>query len=50
MSTREHPGGRDTPVPLPVLALTLGDPVGIGPEVVARAVCDPRCSASAGRS
>ena len=25
--------------PLPVLALTLGDPVGIGPEVVARAVC-----------
>ena len=26
---------------LPVLALTLGDPVGVGPEVTARAVCDP---------
>ena len=26
---------------LPTLALTLGDPVGVGPEVTARAVCDP---------
>jgi 4-hydroxythreonine-4-phosphate dehydrogenase len=26
---------------LPLLALTMGDPVGIGPEVVARAVCSP---------
>ena len=29
-----------TPAPLPVLAPTLVTP-GIGPEVVARAVCDP---------
>ena len=34
--------------PFPLLALTLGDPVGIGPEVVARAVCDPEVRASAG--
>ena len=26
---------------LPLLALTMGDPVGVGPEVVARAVCAP---------
>jgi 4-phospho-D-threonate 3-dehydrogenase / 4-phospho-D-erythronate 3-dehydrogenase len=26
---------------LPVLALTMGDPVGVGPEVTARAVTDP---------
>ncbi|MGI8423554.1 MAG: 4-hydroxythreonine-4-phosphate dehydrogenase PdxA [Chloroflexota bacterium] len=29
------------PDPLPVLALTIGDPVGVGPEVTARAVCNP---------
>ena len=27
--------------PLPVLAVTMGDPVGIGPEIVARALADP---------
>jgi len=29
---------RSTP---PVIAITMGDPVGIGPEVVAKALCDP---------
>ncbi|HET7771162.1 MAG TPA: 4-hydroxythreonine-4-phosphate dehydrogenase PdxA [Chloroflexota bacterium] len=32
--------------PLPVLALTIGDPVGVGPEVTARAVCDPEVRAA----
>jgi 4-hydroxythreonine-4-phosphate dehydrogenase len=31
---------------LPVLALTLGDPVGVGPEVTARAVCDAEVRAA----
>ena len=31
---------------LPVLALTLGDPVGVGPEVTARAICDPEVRAA----
>ena len=26
----------------PTIALTLGDPAGIGPEVVAKTLCDPR--------
>jgi 4-hydroxythreonine-4-phosphate dehydrogenase len=30
------------PTPLPVIALTLGDPAGIGPEIVAKALRDPR--------
>ena len=25
----------------PVIAITMGDPMGIGPEVVAKALCDP---------
>jgi 4-hydroxythreonine-4-phosphate dehydrogenase len=31
---------------LPVLALTMGDPVGVGAEVTARAVCDPEVRAA----
>lgn len=29
---------------LPIVAVTMGDPVGIGPEIVARALCDPGIS------
>jgi hypothetical protein len=28
--------------PLPVIAITLGDPAGIGPEVIAKTLRDPR--------
>ena len=38
--------GEVPPRALPVLALTLGDPVGVGPEVTARAVCDPEVLAA----
>ena len=27
---------------LPVVAVTMGDPVGIGPEIIAKALCDPQ--------
>ena len=27
---------------LPVIAVTAGDPSGIGPEIAVKAVCDPR--------
>lgn len=30
------------PKKIPVIAVTLGDPAGIGPEVVAKTLCDPR--------
>jgi 4-phospho-D-threonate 3-dehydrogenase / 4-phospho-D-erythronate 3-dehydrogenase len=30
------------PVPLPRIAITVGDPAGIGPEIAARAAADPR--------
>jgi len=29
---------------LPIVAVTMGDPVGIGPEIVAKALCDPAIS------
>ncbi|MGW9434377.1 4-hydroxythreonine-4-phosphate dehydrogenase PdxA, partial [Streptomyces decoyicus] len=31
--------------PLPLLAVTLGDPVGIGPEITARTLADPATTA-----
>ncbi len=33
--------------PRPGIAITMGDPAGIGPEIVARALADPRVSAAA---
>jgi 4-hydroxythreonine-4-phosphate dehydrogenase len=30
---------------LPLVAVTMGDPVGIGPEITSKALCDPRISA-----
>jgi 4-hydroxythreonine-4-phosphate dehydrogenase len=33
--------------PRPVVAVTMGDPAGIGPEIVARALADPKVSAAA---
>jgi 4-phospho-D-threonate 3-dehydrogenase / 4-phospho-D-erythronate 3-dehydrogenase len=30
-----------SPTPLPLMALTLGDPGGVGPEIVLKAACDP---------
>jgi len=33
--------------PRPVVAITMGDPAGIGPEIVARALADPKVSATA---
>ena len=33
-------------VPLPRIALTAGDPAGIGPEIVAKAIADPRVTAA----
>ncbi|MFE0379610.1 hypothetical protein ACFW1M_29540, partial [Streptomyces inhibens] len=39
-------GHRPTPEPpLPLLAVTLGDPVGIGPEITARTLADPATTA-----
>ncbi len=39
--------GRPQPDPRPLVALTMGDPAGIGPEIVARAVADPDVAAAA---
>ena len=40
------PGGRVAPAVRPVLALTVGDVAGVGPEVVAGALADPRVHGS----
>ena len=34
--------GNDVTTPATTLAITLGDPRGIGPEIVAKALADPR--------
>jgi 4-hydroxythreonine-4-phosphate dehydrogenase len=41
------PAGQDRPAARPVLAVTLGDPRGIGPEIVAAALADPAVAAAA---
>ena len=38
--------GNDTGAPRPAIAITMGDPCGIGPEVVVKALADPRVYAS----
>ena len=40
MSSRDTSEQNDTRFE-PVIAITMGDPMGIGPEVVAKALCDP---------
>ena len=32
---------REIPLPKPIVAVTMGDPAGIGPEVVLKALADP---------
>ena len=41
MSGHVHSPGPHGPRDLPVIGLTMGDPLGIGPEVVAKSLCDP---------
>ena len=38
--------GNGTGIPRPAIAITMGDPCGIGPEVVVKALADPRIYAS----
>ncbi len=42
--TNQHPG--NTP-PRPLIGITMGDPLGVGPEVIVKALADPRLRARA---